>query len=171
MAPTPLQSALQVAPERSSAATVRAERELFCFRAGGIAFAFGAQNVREVIRLSPLTPLPRVPSFVLGVCGHRGEVLPVIDLLRYLQKGEMKPGERTRLLVGISEAFVAAFPADSVAGLMRVQVEDILPPPVASDAAAEHLEGIVTTPGSHGALHVLNLPALLQTIHQRVVAR
>lgn len=169
--PTPLQSALQGAPDRPTAGVVRVQRELFCFRTGGLRLAFDASGVREVVRFSPLTPLPRAPAFLLGVCGHRGEVLPVIDLLRYMQKGELKPAARSRLLVGLSNAFVASFLADSVQGITRIPADEILPPPLGGDAAAEHLDGVIEGKGGESPLHLLNLPRLLQSIHQRVVSR
>lgn len=167
-----MQTALQKAPERATATLVRPEQELFCFRAGNLALAFAASHVREVVRFAPLTPLPRTPAFLMGVCGHRGEVLPVVDVLRFLGKGEVKPGPRTRLVIGISGSFVASFLADQVVGIQRILVADILPPPLGGDAAAEHLDGVVSAGGDRAeALHVLNLPRLLQSVRQRVVTR
>lgn len=170
MAPTPLQSALQKAPDRATAAVSRPEQELFCFRVGTLRLAFAANHVREVVRFAPLTPLPRTPAFLMGVCGHRGEVLPVVDVLRFLGKGEVKPTARTRLVIGFTGSFVASFLADQVEGISRFFVSDILPPPLGGDAASEHLDGVVGGDKSD-PLHVLNLPKLLQSIRQRVVTR
>jgi purine-binding chemotaxis protein CheW len=147
---------------------------LFSFRVGGLRLAFRAGNVREVVRVSPLTPLPRTPPFLLGVMGHRGEVLPVVDLLRFLGKGEVKPGLRSRVLIGVSHDFVAAFIADGVVGMLRVPTSEILPAPLGSDAAAEQIEGIVYSGGKErkeSPLHLLDLSKLLTSIRQRVVTR
>jgi purine-binding chemotaxis protein CheW len=168
--PSPLQSALEKAPERASAAVARPETELFCFTVGNLGLAFASTYVREVVRLTPLTPLPRTPAFLLGVCGHRGEVLPVFDLLRYLGKGERNPGPRSRLVVGISGSWVAAFMADQVLGLRTVPLADLQQAPMGGDSATEHLEAVVARPNT-AALHVINLPRLLQSIRQRVVTR
>ena len=46
-----------------------------------------------------MTALPRVPAFVLGVGAVRGEVVPVIDILRFLGKGESRVHGRSRLFV------------------------------------------------------------------------
>src|SRR5262245_13911017 len=99
--PTPLQRALQGAPERAPPVKGRPEQELFFFRLSDLRLGVPSENVREVIRAGPITPLPRSPSFILGVCGHRGEVFPVLDLLRFLGRGEARLSPRTRLFVGV----------------------------------------------------------------------
>lgn len=169
METTPLQRALQGAPERAPPEKARAERELFFFRLGELRLGVPSENVREVIRAGPLTPLPRAPPFILGVCGHRGEVLPVLDLLRFLGKGEARIHPRTRLFVGIAGTFVTAVVTDAVVGLQRVLLQDILPPPMGGDISTEHFLGVVTR--GREVTSLLNFAKVLQTARQRAVAR
>ena len=169
MEPTPLQRALQGAPERAPPDKGRAERELFFFRLGELRLGVPSENVREVIRGGPLTPLPRAPPFILGVCGHRGEVLPVLDLLRFLGKGEARINARTRLFVGISGTFLAAVVMDAVVGLQRVPLQDILPPPMSGEISIEHFLGVVTR--GREVTSLLHFSKVLQTARQRAVAR
>lgn len=167
-ASTPLQNALAMAPERAAAGKTRSEQEFFCFRVGNLRLGVPSENVREVIRAGILTPLPRSPAFLMGVCGHRGEVLPVMDILRFLGKGEARLGPRSRLCVGISGTFIAAVVADQVIGLRRIAVADILPPPMGGDASSEHLMGLVTGQESWS---LLNFNKLFSAARQRAVAR
>jgi purine-binding chemotaxis protein CheW len=153
------------------AAQARPEQEFFCFRLGDLRLGVPSENVLEVLRAGLLTPLPRTPSFIMGVTGHRGEVLPVVDLLRFLSKGEARIGPRTRLFVGVSGSYVAGVVADTVLGLRRIPVADILPPPLGGDAAAEHLLGVVQGGGANDSINLLNFSKLLQTARQRAVAR
>jgi purine-binding chemotaxis protein CheW len=177
--PTPLQRALEAAPDRATTVKVAAEQEFFCFRLGDLLLGVASENVREVVRVGPLTPLPRTPSFILGVCGHRGEVLPVVDLLRFLGKGEARIGPRTRLLVGIAGACVAAVVADAVAGMRRIPTEFIMPPPMGSDATTEYLVGVVHSSAIHSiqtssgnqTLSLVNFGKLIQAARQKAVAR
>ena len=125
----------------------------------------------EVLRAGLLTPLPRAPSFLLGVTGHRGEVLPVMDLLRFLAKGEARIMPRTRLFVGVSGTYVAGVVADTVLGLKKILVADILPPPMGADAATEHMLGVVAGPTAEETINLLNFSKLLQTARQRAVSR
>jgi purine-binding chemotaxis protein CheW len=160
-----------MAPDRAVAAQARPEQEFFCFRVGDLRLGVPSENVLEVLRAGLLTPLPRTPSFIMGVTGHRGEVLPVVDLLRFLSKGEARIGPRTRLFVGITGSYVAGVVADTVLGLRRIPVSEILPPPLGGDAAAEHLLGVVQGNGPQDGINLLNFSKLLQTARQRAVAR
>lgn len=168
---TPLQRALRSAPERETAGQTRPEQEFFCFRVGDLRLAVPSDNVLEVVRTGPLTPLPRAPSFLMGVAGHRGQVLPVVDLLRFLSKGEARVGPRTRLFIGVSGTFVAAVVSDQTLGLRRFRVADILPPPLGGDAATEHLVGVIPGATPADGFSVLNFARVLQTARQRAVQR
>lgn len=169
MEPTPLQRALQGAPERAPPQKGLPDRELFFFRLGELRLGVPSENVREVLRAGPLTPVPRAPSFILGVCGHRGEVLPVLDLLRFLGKGEARIHARSRLFVGIAGAFVTAVVTDAVVGLQRVKLQDILPSPVGGEASGEHFLGVVTRGAEVTSL--LDFAKVLRTARQRAVGR
>jgi purine-binding chemotaxis protein CheW len=160
-----------MAPDRAIASQARPEQEFFCFRAGELRLAVPSENVLEVIRTGPLTPLPRTPSFLLGVTGHRGEVIPVMDMLRLLGKGEARVGPRTRLFIGTSGNYRVGVVADAVLGLKRVPVADILPPPLGGDAAVEHLLGIYEVPGTQETMALLSFPKLLQSARARAVVR
>ncbi|XXF75078.1 chemotaxis protein CheW [Myxococcaceae bacterium GXIMD 01537] len=160
-----------MAPERAVLSQARPEQEFFCFRVGELRLGVPSECVLEVLRAGLLTPLPRTPSFLLGVTGHRGQVLPVIDLLRFLSKGEARIGPRTRLFVGVSGTYATGVVADVVLGLRRIPVADILPPPLGGDAAVEHLMGVVQGATSEENLSLLNFTKLLQTARQRAVMR
>ncbi len=170
MTSTPLQRALKIAPDRASVGKALPEREFFCFQVGQLRLGVPSENVREVIRAGPLTPLPRMSAFVMGVAGHRGEVLPVIDLLRFLGKGEARIGPRTRMFVSVSGDFTAAVVTDEVEGLLKIRTSDILPPPLGGDATTEHLIGVVN-PGGSELLTLLAFGKLLLAARQRAVSR
>jgi purine-binding chemotaxis protein CheW len=169
--PTPLERALKGAPDRASAQAARPEREYFFFRLDNLVLGVGSDSVREVIRLGPLTPLPRMAAFVLGVVGHRGEVLPVLDLLRFLGQGEVHPSPRARLFIGVAGSWSAAFLADEVMGLYRVPVEEILPPPVGTQLAGEQVVGVYRRPEDSRTATLLDLSRVFVAARQRAVAR
>lgn len=169
MEPTPLQRALQGAPERAPPEKGRAEREIFFFRVGKLRLGVPAENVREVIRAGPLTPLPRAPPFILGACGHRGEVLPVLDLLRFLGKGESRFHARSRLFVGTAGTYVTGVVADAVIGLGWLPQAEILPPPLGGEISPEHFLGVAIR--GQEVTMLLHFTRVLQTARQRAVAR
>jgi purine-binding chemotaxis protein CheW len=168
--PTPLQRALAEAPEKARAQAARPDEEFFVFRLGELTLAVLSGQVREVARLSPMTPLPRAPSFLLGVVGNRGQVIPVVDLLRFLQQGESKVVRGARIFVGESNSLLVAFLADTVIGLRRIFVADQLPPPSGGGAASEFLTGVVQH-RELGTLSLLDLSRVLQNARGAVVRR
>lgn len=168
--PTPLQRALADAPERGKAHVQRPDEEFFVFRLGALTLAVNSTQVREVSRLTPMTPLPRVPSFVLGVVGNRGQVTPVIDLLRFLQQGESKASLGGRIFVGEANGLAVAFLADQVVGLRRIFVADKLPPPSGIGSATEFLTGLVQH-RELGTISLLDLGRVLSSARTSVVRR
>ncbi len=148
----------------------RPDEEFFIFRAGELLLGVKSDNVREVTRMGPLTPLPRSPSFLLGVVGHRGEVFPLVDLLRFLGQGESKPSGRSRLFISESSGQVVGFLADQVIGLRRILVADKLPAPAGGGATAEFVDGLVQS-RELGHISLLHLPRIVQSARQKAVAR
>lgn len=43
-------------------------------------FSLPVLKVREIMRLTPITPVPRMPPYIKGVLNLRGKIIPVIDL-------------------------------------------------------------------------------------------
>ncbi|MBL9037557.1 MAG: chemotaxis protein CheW [Archangium sp.] len=167
---SPLKRALAQAPDRPQAEASRPDQEFFVFRAGELTLAVLSKHVRDVSRMGALTPLPRTPSFVLGVVGQRGQVVPVVDLLRFLQQGEGRVTARSRIFISDSGSYAVAFLADAVVGLRRIFVADTLPAPMGGTVSHEFLVGIAQS-REFGALSLLDLPRIIASAHQRVSSR
>jgi purine-binding chemotaxis protein CheW len=50
------------------------------FALGEESYAVDVRKVREIIRLTNITSVPQMPSFIRGVINLRGKIIPVIDL-------------------------------------------------------------------------------------------
>ena len=61
------------------------------FRIGSRRLASGFDEVREILPLPPVTPVPGAQPWMLGVANVRGSLLPIVDLKQFLE------GERTVL--------------------------------------------------------------------------
>ena len=170
MSTSPLQKALEQAPVEDRAAPPRPEHEYFVFRVGGFAMGVPSEQVREVARLGTLTPLPRAPPFVLGAVGHRGEVFPLIDLLRFLGQGEARVLPRARLFVTVTEGSIVGFVVEDVVGLWRIADGDLLPPPSGPGFGLSHVTG-VCQPGELGALMLLDFAGIVAAARHRLVGR
>lgn len=56
-------------------------------------------EVREILQVARLTPLPRTPGFVRGVMNLRGSVVPVIDLGARLGQAPAEVGRRSCVVI------------------------------------------------------------------------
>jgi twitching motility protein PilI len=61
------------------------------YRVGSHRLASGFDEVREILPLPPITPVPGAQPWMLGVANVRGNLLPIVDLKQFLE------GERTVL--------------------------------------------------------------------------
>jgi purine-binding chemotaxis protein CheW len=167
---TPLERALADAPDRPAPAARVEDDEHFLFRLGTMTLGVRSSAVREVTRRGPLTPLPRAPAFVLGVIGHRGEVFPLLDLLRFLGQGEARTRAQGRVFVCAVGSSVVGFAVDEVIGLRRVARAEVLPAPTAGPRAEQLLTGLATLPGL-GTVTLLDAERVVAAARQRVLAR
>lgn len=69
------------------------------FVLAGEQYAVRIEDVHEILELSRITPLPRVPTFVAGVMNIRGNVMPVFDLAARLGLPRITLGERSCIVV------------------------------------------------------------------------
>jgi purine-binding chemotaxis protein CheW len=111
------------------AAVERVElQKLLAFRLGDAPYAVPVESVREIVRLRPLTPVPRLPADVRGIISLRGEIVEVIDLRRRLG---LPPQDHTRssriVIVHGGEGQVAGLLVDGVSEVISVAEEAIRP--------------------------------------------
>lgn len=104
--------------------------ELVVFSLVGERYAVDTEHVHDVIPLREITPLPCAPSFVLGVVNHRGRILPVLDFRRLFGLAGDGVPEGARLVAAEAGGMRFAIFADNVAGTTRVEMRDVMPPPV-----------------------------------------
>ena len=71
-------------------------RQLCTFYVGDGYFGIPVQQVQEVVRPQPITPVPLAPKVVRGLINLRGQILTAIDLRYRLGLGE--PGDPAKLM-------------------------------------------------------------------------
>ncbi|MBI5382047.1 MAG: purine-binding chemotaxis protein CheW [Opitutae bacterium] len=69
------------------------------FVVGQQSYGLPVLQVREIIRLLRITPVPQLPAFVRGVVNLRGRVIPVMDLRVRLGIDRPEDLERTCIIV------------------------------------------------------------------------
>jgi purine-binding chemotaxis protein CheW len=61
--------------------------EVVTFALGGEHYAIETRYVREIVRVTQITPMPAAPDLFIGLTNLRGEILPLVDLRRFFSVG------------------------------------------------------------------------------------
>lgn len=112
----------------------------FCL--GDEQYALPLLDVREVIGMPAITPLPQTPTYFLGVMNLRGKVIPVLDLRSKLNiKGQNTP-ELSVIICDLGQHSFG-FVVDSIARVLAVENSKVSArPDVSATKNAEWITGI-----------------------------
>jgi len=162
---------LEAAPAaaRAEAEAQAVSEPLLVFESAGQRFAIPLHAVRQVVRRpARLSPLPNAPAFVVGVTGHRGEALVVVDLGLHLG-GEPTTGGKARLLVLPVAGAEAGLIVERVTGIARMPVQAIAPAPLGTTETAPFVQVVSLDDGETATL-VLASDELLGRIEADLIA-
>ena len=87
------------------------------------------QQVREVLKMTRVTPLPQSAHYIEGVINLRGEVIPVVDLRKRFELPVGERGEQTRIIIVEIQNSNVGLIVDSVTEVLRFSSSAIQPPP------------------------------------------
>jgi purine-binding chemotaxis protein CheW len=109
------------------------EQQYVIFELSDEDYGLDIASVESIIKMQPITSVPKAPDFVEGVTSLRGKVLPVIDLRKRfnVQNGtEANPADRgkdTRIIVMDMNGTMLGMIVDAVSEVLRVS-EDLIEP-------------------------------------------
>ncbi len=101
------------------------ESQLVVFVMENEEFACSINNVREVLKMIRVTPLPRSLDFVEGVINMRGEVIPVIDLRKRFGLPEAERTDENRIIIVEVEDRMVGLIVDSVREVLSLSDQHI----------------------------------------------
>jgi purine-binding chemotaxis protein CheW len=136
---------------------------LVVFRLGAEAFGLRLHEVREIIMVGMITPVPRAPSFIEGVLNLRGEVMPVIDLRDRFGLDRQSATNLSRIVITPIQGVFTGLVVDAVDEVKTVdqrKLED--PPRVASGGANTYIQKVARTEA--GMIFILDLQHLLTDV-------
>jgi purine-binding chemotaxis protein CheW len=103
------------------------------FSLGDEHYGLGIMRVQEIIGLTPVTKVPRLPDHVAGVIDLRGRVIPVIDLRQAFGMEKAEATQRTCVIVVRVQRDVGD---GTVTGLIVDEVSDV------ADLTADQIEAV-----------------------------
>ncbi len=100
-------------------------------------------KVQEIISMATPTKMPQTPDFVEGIINLRGKIIPIIDLKKRFKMGESDLTGDTRSVIVEVEGQTIGIIVDEVSEVLRLQTENIEPPPaVIGGITAKYLTGV-----------------------------
>jgi len=128
------------------------------FRLGRESYGLPVLGVREIIRLCPITPVPRMPAYIKGVINLRGKVIPILDLRAKFQLSSESYSDRACIIVvqvGAPPAAVMLMGAivDAVEEVVQLAAAELEPTPdFGGSPATDYILGMATV---HGGVKTL----------------
>jgi len=92
-------------------------------------YAFLGKNVKEVLSDIAVSALPGCPLSLEGVINVRGDIESVISLRHLFQYPPIENMDKTRILLGSSEAMRSGIRVDTVEEILSITEDSIVEPP------------------------------------------
>lgn len=136
-------------------------------------FGIHVLNIREIIGMTEITPVPGVPDFIKGVINLRGKILPVIDFRLKVGMPPRDYDDRTCIIIVEVDFEEENIPigviVDRVEEVVELKEDEIDPPPnfglrldtTFISGMAKHEKGVIT---------LLNISLLLTEAEKTILA-
>ena len=117
------------APAQEQRAAAEDTEHLATFVLDKEEYGVDVRQVQEIRRVGEITAVPRAPEFVRGVINLRGRILPVLDLKRKLNLGEVAVDRAARIVVVRTQGRMLGLLVDGASQVLKVPVSRVEPPP------------------------------------------
>jgi purine-binding chemotaxis protein CheW len=119
------------------------EKELVLFELGKEVYGVDISVVIEIIRMQPITKVPKAPFFVEGVINLRGKVIPIVDMRKRFGLPKAEQNKDNRIMVLDSGGQNIGIIIDAVTEVLRIPSDSVEPPSnIIVSAASDYLLGI-----------------------------
>jgi purine-binding chemotaxis protein CheW len=113
------------------------------FSLGDEEYGIDIRIVKEIIRPTGITPVPRAPSYIRGIISLRGTVLPILDLCQLLSMTNSRPTKTQRIVVVGLEDMLVGIIVDAVTEVVELREEELQPATaLMGSITANHITGM-----------------------------
>ena len=123
--------------------------QLVTFQLGDEIYGVDIMDVKEIVKIQDVRPIPNAPYYVEGIINLRGEIIPIIDLHKRFR---LKSPRDEDIDADIEGGFIIlsiennkiGIIIDRVARVVSVTAEDIKEPPqMFSGIGSEYIQGVI----------------------------
>jgi purine-binding chemotaxis protein CheW len=99
-------------------------KQYVTFQVGDLNFGVDVEQVQEVLRYQPMTPIPLAPPEVKGLVNLRGQIITAIDVRSLLGMSASTSGKKSMNVVIRAEGEVVSLLVDSIGDVMETDDSD-----------------------------------------------
>jgi len=133
------------AQRRDEAAEEGKIAQLIVFTLGDEEFAASIVQIREIIRIGSVTPIPDCPDFIKGLMNVRGDITLVIDLKARFFLRVNKGVESKHIIMTAQDATLFGLMVDEVTEVLRIPEREIKPAPeLVTKIDKIYINGLIT---------------------------
>jgi purine-binding chemotaxis protein CheW len=123
--------------------TVVAEKQMVLFKLGSETYGLDISTVHEIIRMQPITKVPKTPFYVEGIINLRGKTIPVIDIGKRFGMPKIEGDKNNRIVVVNLQDTTMGIIVDSVTEVLSITADSIEPvSDIVSTTSSDFLAGI-----------------------------
>jgi purine-binding chemotaxis protein CheW len=119
------------------------KRQVALFELGGETYGLDIGTVHEIIRMQPITRVPKAPFFVEGVINLRGKVIPVVDMRKRFALEKSDRTKNNRIVVVAINGTTIGIIVDAVTEVLRIPNAAVEPASsIITAGDTDYLQGI-----------------------------
>jgi purine-binding chemotaxis protein CheW len=120
------------------------EIQLVIFCLGREEFGMDIAQVKEIIRMQNVTPMPRSPQFIEGIINLRGQIIAVMDMAQRFGMESSKRTDKARIVVVEVQGNTVGVVVDEVPEVLRISLDDIAEAPemIETQVHADFIKGV-----------------------------
>lgn len=92
-------------------------------------YGIDTAQVKEIVRMEEITPIPRCPQFIEGVLNLRGQILPVVCLRKRLALSARTDTTATRIVIVDAQELKVGLIVDAVTEVSDIAEARVTPAP------------------------------------------
>ena len=145
--------------------------QIVIFRLGEDYLSCPISQVREIIQLEEVTPVPSTPKEIRGIINRRGEIITIVDLPEVIDTDLKLKETNSQLLILYSEEENVGVMTSEVTEIPTVDTNSIESPSETMEAPInkEYLEGIIKR--EERLVLFIDLLALMKNLTQQDIDR
>jgi purine-binding chemotaxis protein CheW len=160
------------APGARTDGNAMADEQFIIFRLGEQEYGLPIAAVDEVARLPDrIAPLPKAPTFIVGVMNLRGVVVPIVDLRRKFEMTSKEPVGNQRILVLALGGGKTGFMVGGVSEVTRLPTSCIQPAPEVSAEQKRLIGRVANLDAQNRMIFLIDPTQLLDQIEADVLSK